>query len=436
MRVRVFQAGKGDCLLLESPAGTRVLIDGGLAGAFRDHVAERLSDMQHLDLVVVSHIDQDHIAGILALMDDMVAWRVHDYHLSQGNTHHPRPESPEPPAVAGVWHNAFGEQIGKNAGDIGEHVVVNAQLTGSAGNYSAAANGNGLPPLAEVYRDLATSIREGLQLNRRLGSRQLGIPVNSPTNGTLMMVDNIANPITVGDLTFKVIGPFATDLKRLRREWNAWLRNNKKTLRELRKEARKNEDLLDFDEGAALRRALTILATTLGDRNRVTTPNLASLMLTAEVAGRTLLLTGDGHGDDILRGLRRRDFIRGSRGFHVDLLKVQHHGSEHNLDADFCRWVTADHYLFCSNGSHHNPDLAVLETIIDSRIGPTASDSRSPGVTRGFKFWFNSSEKVTTASNKEHMKKVEELVERRAGGSRGKMKYRFLRRGSTFFIDL
>ena len=143
-------------------------------------------------------------------------------------------------------------------------------------------------------------------------------------------------------------------------------------------------------------------------------------------------MTGDGHGDDILAGLRKRKLMPAKEGLHVDVLKVQHHGSEHNLDETFCQFVTADHYVFCGNGSHRNPDLRVIKAIAESRIGKAAQDSKSPGVKRSFKFWFNSSSKVTPSQNKSHMKKVEDLVSKLAKGSKPRMKFRFLRRGSSF----
>ena len=82
-----------------------------------------------------------------------------------------------------------------------------------------------------------------------------------------------------------------------------------------------------------------------------------------------MLLTGDGHGADVLRGLERARRLDRSGRIHVDVLKVPHHGSEHNLDPDFAARVTADHYVFCANGEHANPDLRILRALFDARDG-------------------------------------------------------------------
>ena len=82
---------------------------------------------------------------------------------------------------------------------------------------------------------------------------------------------------------------------------------------------------------------------------------------------QTMLLTGDGHWKDILNGLERHKLLKGGK-LHVDVLKAQHHGSEHNFKDEFCDVVTADDYVFCGNGQHENPDLDVLQMVVDRRI--------------------------------------------------------------------
>ena len=42
---------------------------------------------------------------------------------------------------------------------------------------------------------------------------------------------------------------------------------------------------------------------TAGDRAKVTPPNLASIMIYVEDGNATLLLTGDGHANDAMKGL-------------------------------------------------------------------------------------------------------------------------------------
>jgi hypothetical protein len=143
-------------------------------------------------------------------------------------------------------------------------------------------------------------------------------------------------------------------------------------------------------------------------------------MLLAEEGGKTVLLTGDGHAADILKGLRRHNRLDVDGRIHVDVLKVQHHGSEHNLDAAFCRAVTADHYLFCGNGMHANPDPRVVKAIVDSRL--------VDGDARPFTLTFNSHASVVAdADASAHMARLEQEATQLRDGSGGRMTFQFLK---------
>jgi hypothetical protein len=240
------------------------------------------------------------------------------------------------------------------------------------------------------------------------------------------MVRDGQRPIRLGSVRLTVIGPFKEDLERFRKEWNTWLGRNKKELARIDARMRGDEERLGMADAERLRAAMELRASELGDRSAVTAPNLASVMLLAEEAGKTILLTGDGHGDDVLRGLEHAGRVTAGGGLHVDVLKVQHHGAEHNIDPEFCRRISADNYVFCGNGKHQNPDLRALAAIIDSRLGSDRQRSRNPGADGAFKLWFNSNSGVVTGGAHTHMQRVEKLVAERAAGSGGRMTASFL----------
>jgi beta-lactamase superfamily II metal-dependent hydrolase len=76
LELEMLPAREGDCLLLtyghpDSPH--RVLVDGGRVATYADVKArlERLPEGQRdLDLLVVTHVDRDHIEGVLAMLED------------------------------------------------------------------------------------------------------------------------------------------------------------------------------------------------------------------------------------------------------------------------------------------------------------------------------------------------------------------------------
>ena len=84
-------------------------------------------------------------------------------------------------------------------------------------------------------------------------------------------------------------------------------------------------------------------------------------------SGRTILFTGDGRGDHLIDGLNEKKLLKDGK-FHVDVLKVPHHGSFHNTDASFYDVVTADSYVLSANGKYDNPDYETLEAIVLSAV--------------------------------------------------------------------
>jgi len=434
VKLTVFQAGKGDCLLLQANDGTNILVDGGVRDAYRTHVAPALGALEQsgavLDLVYLSHIDDDHIAGILQLMDDLVAWRVYDFQQQSGNTTFKQPKQPRPPTVKNLWHNPFHEAISKNTGPIEDMLATRAGVLELGTAQWAKTQ-------AQLQRELATSVAEGIELSRRVRPEQLNIKVNGPFAGKLAFAHPGAQPITLGSLTITVVGPFPEDLAVLRKEWNTWLDDNQDQLDDLRRSLDRDAEHLHASEFEQLRGWLTLATTKLGDRSKVTAPNLASLMLLVEEDAKSVLLTGDGHHADILKGLALAGKLSAAGGVHLDVLKVQHHGSENNLDEAFARKVTADHYIFCADGEHDNPDTRVVRALLDSRLGPPSKRSTNPEAGRPFVFHFNSSSKATEgADNRAVMRAVERQVRHAASKSAGQLTFSFLEGASSFELKV
>jgi beta-lactamase superfamily II metal-dependent hydrolase len=442
MKLTMFQAGKGDCLLLRSRNGKTMLIDGGKSKEYRNHVRRTLGNLaandQLLDLVYVSHIDDDHIAGVLTLMEDSIAWRRFDYQRATGNTEMREPRFPRPPAIKALWHNAFKAQVDDNEGAIENQLVANARIFSTDLSFAEDLQSK-VTNLRDTYNNLGTSVKQGLQLTRRAVS-QLRVDINPPTAGRLISVEAVPEVENLGELDIYIIGPFEEDLNNLRKRWNKWLQANQQVVEEVEAEIEADMEafagLMVMDEGQRLSSILFSLAAVLGDRKAVTPPNLASLMLLVEEGEeekKRILLTGDGHAADIVKGLEAHEKLDPQGRLHVDILKVQHHGSKNNITAEFCEKITADHYLFCGNGDHHNPHLDVIDTLVNTR---SSLPEDHPQAGKAFKLWFNSSPQVvSTEKRRKHMEDVGIKVAGHAAKN-DLVKFKFLDRGSKLEINL
>ena len=314
--LRVVQADFGDSLILVHAANgppRHVLIDGGPAGVYDPHLRSELRRIRNaggdLELVVLSHVDTDHVTGLLDFFAELQDQRANGL--------------PETIPVAALWHNSFARTI-DDGGGIQNRLRTALALAQTATMPNAMAGVMG--------------IGEGQRL--RLLAAQLEVPVNQGFPADLICVDDAPAPIQLGGLTLRVVGPTRANLEELRGKWEEWLDDNEPALQSGDPRLMANADQ--------------------------SIPNLSSIMLLAECDGRTVLLTVDGRSDHLLKGLAAANLLDAEGKLHVDVLKVAHHGSDRNATKTFFRKVTADTYVISANGNPDNPDLATLIWIVEA----------------------------------------------------------------------
>jgi beta-lactamase superfamily II metal-dependent hydrolase len=89
-------------------------------------------------------------------------------------------------------------------------------------------------------------------------------------------------------------------------------------------------------------------------------------MFLVEGKNRKIPFTGDGSRDDIINVLTRNTMLDKQDKFHVDILKVPHHGSDRNIPQEFFNTLIADYYVISTNGRDDNPSVDTLKWIIKS----------------------------------------------------------------------
>ena len=462
MKLRVFQSKDGDCILLTGKDGKMVLADGGRSASYKAHVGAELeklkSNEDDFEAVYISHIDADHVEGIERMLGDLIEWGRFDFRKSKPDDVEPEPpDVPRPIRPKKFWHNSFHEQADDNKGEIADLLAASATMLSALPATASAANWS----VAREHEHLATSMKQAFNISSRIGKNLLNIELNPEFDKKLMFLsDTGPEVINVGKMNWHIIGPTETHLKKLRDKWNKWVESEKggKAIGKVKKKAAEDQAELGNSANAASEltnlRALEAkaLAETFanndfalsgkkgGARNGVTTPNLASLMfLVEEGTGskrRTVLMTGDGHWKDIIEGLEEREFFDTDGNLHVDVLKIPHHGATANMDAEFLKRVTADHYLFCGiSSSHHNPEKDVVKQVLDSRLVGTKKSSHAK-VDDKFKLWFSGDSKNPdlTENSQKHIKSIEEAVAARKDPAR--FDTFFLAGGPSFEIPL
>jgi hypothetical protein len=333
--LEALQAAHGDALILHYGPLAKprlILVDGGARGIFKASLGPRLKEIHaargggvlEIRLMMVSHIDEDHIAGILdftRMLRDLADRNV-----------------PLPFDVLTLWHNSFDDIAGKVNASVGASLTA-AQLLGSA------------KPKTADGAALVASVPQGRQL--RLDADALGLNMNSGFDDILQF-SAPGGPLNMGaQLTFTVLGPRQAELDALNSKWD-------KEVKALLVKKKQKTD----GGGARLTAAdLRALAAEFVDKS---IHNLSSVVVLAEFEGKRILLTGDARGDFILASLREARLLENGT-IAVDIFKVPHHGSVRNAAAELFDAVVADHYVFSANGRDDNPDSATFDLIFKSR---------------------------------------------------------------------
>lgn len=434
MRLEIFQSSHGDCLLLESNDGKRILCDGGMKSSMLGFVAPALDALRQaepqrpIDVVYVSHIDADHIGGILQLLEDEVEWRVFDHHHAEGDDFDP-PDRPRPPRIGNIWHNAFRDLVDENAGPIEDLLAAAAPVL------HATQSQPGIAAAFEMQQ-ISLGVDQALRVSKLVAPEVLGIPLNTLPGvdgpASLLMVRDGQGTFRLGDLEIAIVGPTQAELEKLREGWNNWLDRSPEAIRRINSEIRRHID--EFAQGTGSRPISLFPWEGVPGFRGVTVPNLASLVLLVREGDTSLLLTGDAQHDILLDQLRAAGQLVAGH-LHLTALKVQHHGSEKNMSPEFARTVSADHYIFCGNGQNGNPEVDVIQQIFDSRTsGDPAVRALAPEThdDRPFHFWFSTSSATPAEGTaaRANFRRAEELAANLKEESNGRLKTHFSKKPS------
>jgi hypothetical protein len=326
-RVKLLPAQHGDSIWIEygeTGATHHVLIDGGPVGAFgalRAHIEALPGARRELDLLVVTHIDSDHIDGIVKLL------------------RHPELEL----RLREVWFNGWPQ--------------LSRPLTGAGAAARTAGGYLERGPVSGAGLDHLL-LRRGVACNDRF----MGCAALVPDDGPLPRAR------LPGGLELTLLSPTAGKLTALR---TAWLRAFESLGGTPGDEAfigaRLDKDRrFRGDDGAlpALPAGLDEAADAASALDAAVA-NGSSIAFVAEYEGRRCAFLGDAHAPLIQQGQRRMARERGEETLRLDAVKVSHHGSDGNTTTLLLEAMACTNFLVSTNGSvFEHPDDAAIARII------------------------------------------------------------------------
>jgi hypothetical protein len=308
MRVSMLPGGHGDCLWIEWDSGNttrRILVDGGTPQSLERLQARIPGDGCHFELLVISHVDVDHIGGVLRFVT----------HL------------PENVTFGDVWFNGW------------KHLPTDDELG---------------PPEGEMISAVITKRR--LPWNKAFRGR----PAALKKDGSFR-TRNLR-----GDMTVTLLSPSLEDLARLRPKWEDTVReagiepgSTEDALAELGHREELPDDLLG-DEAIDPERGAD--EPFVSDHSEA---NGSSIVLLLEQGDARLLLCGDAFPALVTPAVKRAAEERGEQRLRLDALKISHHASRKNIDNGLLEAVDCPRYLVSTNGAHYkHPHATALSRVV------------------------------------------------------------------------
>ena len=308
--IELLPAAHGDAIWIEYGAASRphrVLIDGGPAPTYENGLRRRILDLpdpkRKFDLMVVTHIDADHIDGSLILLQEFDALKV---------------------GIDQLWFNGW------------THLP---DVTTAPTSY-APLQGEFLGGLIEVSKlhDV---------WNKSFDHRAVAVPDEGP-------LPSIDLP---GGATLTLLGPTLADLRRLRARWTAAIRDfspgdTKEALSRLAARREYRPPALPAAFGPP----------EYGDDR--SPANGSTIAFVLDYKGVSVLLAGDAHARSLADSLKRLADQRFVSRLRFDAVKLPHHGSMSNISENWLQWVDCQRWLISTNGAVFNhPDLQTAQLI-------------------------------------------------------------------------
>lgn len=308
IQLTVLKASYGDCLVISGDFDGKkrnILIDGGPGetfqqgirpGSLKTYLDQVRAANEKIDLLIITHEDQDHICGIISAFEE-------EGYLSDLTTE--------------VWFNS-GKLLAKKlaiAEELDKQKVSTSDST-------------------------ATSINDGITLEEYLN--QKGIKHDNIIHSSLKSGKRIKKY----GCEFEILSPSIKNLKKRNAHWAEKYPSN------LTSSDRKKTDLKSLMNGKS-------------GASDGSPSNGASIAFNFKFDGKTLMLLGDAHATEVVRGLRSLGYTT-TKKVKVDFMKLAHHGSKNNTSKKLLNYIDCDSYIVTTDGTGHgHPDKEVFARIIE-----------------------------------------------------------------------
>lgn len=334
MRIELLPALNGDCILVEYLPNHFILIDGGYVDTYKHYLLPRLKEIAaqggKLDLLVVTHIDSDHISGIVKLLEEE--------------------ELPIP--IESIWYNGY------------RHVQSNVKVTTDTEMFVHKS----ICKEALKEENKPISAKQGCTLSALI--MQKGLLWNNPMNGGVMKAPL---SIPIGDAIIHILSPNDSDIDDLNSFWK------KRLIKDgLLSKTHSNEywdDAFEFSlskekpgfhflEKKVSKSYNWVKISEERYSPDTSATNGSSISFVLEIDGKRVLFMGDSHSETIEESLEML-YGKENKPYRFDAVKLSHHGSYNSNSPKLFSMIACDKWLVSTNGETYNhPDMPTLAYIV------------------------------------------------------------------------
>lgn len=329
-KITMYKAGNGDCISIQTQTNF-VLIDGGTALSFDNWKESIVGQFEKIDLLIITHIDNDHTNGIIKLLD------------AEGR-----------PKIKQVYFNGV-EQLFSNLDDANKSDRrIDTKLNALASECIPSSD----------KEDIGYS--EGTSLSYILNKQLLRC--NELVLGQAIFIEN-TKKFDIGALKFEVISPDSATLSELKNNWQYKLDERGIKPKIINKSfANSFEAYIQSFENSTAHTTLISSSKVNSIESLANEPfvpdssltNKSSFSFLIEHNNKRVLYLGDCHAETVISWLDENQI----RMIKVDAVKVSHHGSKNNTSLDLLKRIDCQKYLISTNGkSHGHPHLETLARI-------------------------------------------------------------------------
>lgn len=353
VRIEMLPANEGDCFLITLvKEDMHILIDGGTKETYRNCLKERLiqlnKDSKEIDLLVVTHVDNDHIGGIIELLRD------------NGSSNEPKIIK-----INNIWHNSYRHLQFEMSNKIGkkEEQILRKMISNGVSNLQSQE----LVEKKEISALQGTTLAALIMYGGYCWNEQFA-------EAAILYNDE---EIQLGKECFiTVLLPKKIELDRLGKRWRHELLKSKISFEFSDNElfddafeyywrcliAKSNGEKKEicFIHREIDKATLEQLATKQGITDNSET-NRSSISMLIKYKEKKMLFLADNLTDEVLK-------VLSDDSKELSLVKIPHHGSINNISDDFIENIDTDTYLISTSSEKFgHPNVETLAKLACKR---------------------------------------------------------------------